>query len=521
MSSDPLVPSQSPFNYNVGINYETWESGRTGYSIPNDLNQIDDNFKLIKTFHDMAVGTSDPTNPIIEPTQKPVIEYVVANPGTELVMGTFNSALAQGGFGTPWEPGLMVDPAYTDKWVAEIVKTFGSKDAVKLGLKTILLGNEIDQAGPPPGDPDFDTYVNEWVPKSFDNLKASLEKAGLGSIPVSTTIANYGPTNEVSVKIPQHIVDNWGADWNNGEPFVLFNQYTQNNGQSTDYNQVIDYFNGVETALGSSLEPFIGETGYSTFYGADNQATVYGDIFTWLEGQRSDGGKTVPLFTFTAFDRPDVAPAWEPEYGIYAETGNSQPNGLKTNLQGVIPAWTDDPINGSTDGNDALYGSRKGEALVGRGGHDTLHGDRGEDRLAGRDGDDLIFGGMGADVLLGQKGEDTLRGSNAADLLKGGTGDDILRGNRGADTLDGGPGADTLIGGRGDDIFVVDAVGLDVIRGFEADDTLALADGLSAADLVIAEDGKHTTLSFDGEVIVRFLDSDVALIEAETFVPFA
>ncbi len=32
-SSDPLVPKQTPFNDNVGINYESWEAGRTGYSM--------------------------------------------------------------------------------------------------------------------------------------------------------------------------------------------------------------------------------------------------------------------------------------------------------------------------------------------------------------------------------------------------------------------------------------------------------------------------------------------------------
>ena len=57
MASDPLIPINTPFSYNVGINYETWENGRTGYSIAADLNQITQYFGLIKTFHDGAVGT--------------------------------------------------------------------------------------------------------------------------------------------------------------------------------------------------------------------------------------------------------------------------------------------------------------------------------------------------------------------------------------------------------------------------------------------------------------------------------
>ena len=66
MSTDPLIPTSSPFSYGVGINYESWEVGRTGYSITKDLNQISDNFHLIRTYHDAAVGTSTVT---IDPTQ--------------------------------------------------------------------------------------------------------------------------------------------------------------------------------------------------------------------------------------------------------------------------------------------------------------------------------------------------------------------------------------------------------------------------------------------------------------------
>ena len=54
MAADPLVPVKTPFNYNLGINYETWENGRTGRSITADLDAITKNFGLFKTFHDEA-----------------------------------------------------------------------------------------------------------------------------------------------------------------------------------------------------------------------------------------------------------------------------------------------------------------------------------------------------------------------------------------------------------------------------------------------------------------------------------
>src|SRR6187402_2665169 len=116
MALDPLIPINTPFSYNIGINYETWDAGRIGYSIPLDLDQITQYFGLIKTFHDAAVGTANPNNPIIEPTQQQVISYVANQPAknVQLVMGTNNNALAQGGFGTPWAPGLMTSSTYTD-----------------------------------------------------------------------------------------------------------------------------------------------------------------------------------------------------------------------------------------------------------------------------------------------------------------------------------------------------------------------------------------------------------------------
>jgi len=149
MASDPLVPINTPFSYNIGINYESWENGRTGYSITADLDQITQYFGLLKTFHDVAVGTANPNDPIIDPTQQQVISYIANTANVELSMGTLNSALAQGGFGQPWAPGLMTSSTYTDKWVQMIIDAFSSTAKAQAHLKVILLGNEIDQNGPP------------------------------------------------------------------------------------------------------------------------------------------------------------------------------------------------------------------------------------------------------------------------------------------------------------------------------------------------------------------------------------
>jgi len=375
-ASDPLVPSATPFNYNIGINYESWDDGRTGYSITADLDQITQYFNLIKTYHGASVGTADPTIPEIDPTQVQVINYVVATADVELVMGTNNSALAQGGYGSPWEAGLMTDKAYTDQWVQKLIEAFGSTANVESHLRAILLGNEIDANGVPPGDPSFDDYL-AWIKSSFDNLKASLSDAGLGDIPISTTIANYGSTNAVAVQITQYIHDNWSADWNSATPFVLYNQYTQNVGQSTDFSQVESYFETVQSEVPAGLEVFIGETGYSSYYGAANQENVYQQIFDWLDGQQSADGKTVPLFAFDAFDRPsfDSTPTpWETDYGIFGEDANSQPTGLKPDLAGLIPSWSETPIATLMADGETLFGTGVKDIFLVEGGSGAIHG---------------------------------------------------------------------------------------------------------------------------------------------------
>jgi hypothetical protein len=264
----------------------------------------------------------------------------------EIVMGPNNSELAQGGYGSPWSAGYMCDPNYTDKWVAMLIQSFGSTDNVKTHLKAILLGNEVDANGPLSSDGSFTAYYQTWIPTSFNNLKASMSKAGLGDIPISTTIANYpsdGVSNTVAVSVTKYINDNWGSTWNSGSAFVVFNQYTPNWGKSTDFSAVIDYFNNLQTQMQASplnVEVFVGETGYSAEFGVANQVTVVNSIFTWLNGQYSNGGATIPLFVFEAFDLPD-APAGQQQFGIFSDDANNVPTGVKTGIN--IPTWSASP----------------------------------------------------------------------------------------------------------------------------------------------------------------------------------
>lgn len=456
MAYDPLVPVNTPFSYNVGINYETWENGRTGYSITADLNQITQYFGLIKTFHDVAVGTADPNNPIIDPTQQQVISYVAGTANVELAMGTLNSALVLGAPGA-WQQGLMTRSTYTDQWVQMIINSFGSTQAVQAHLKVILLGNEIDRSGPLPGDPSFNDYQG-WIKLSFDNLSASLSKYGLASIPVSTTIANYGSTNAVAVNISSYIQSHWSTGWNGGKPIVFYNQYTPATSQgpmsSTDYGPVINYFETVYKQLAGKIEPFIGETGYSTFYGQANQVTVYNQISAWLAAQYANGGKTVPLFAFNAFDQPSRQPPLEVNFGIFAENASHQPTGLKSGL--TLPPWSKTAI--SHGGNDkiALFKNvfSPGMTVDGGGGTDTLV-------LAEAQTVDLAAGRLvGVERLEGSTGNDTIAMTAdqfiAFDGIDLGGGADVLRvAAQGAAAL---PGGSPVLGFEGDDALDIQGV---------------------------------------------------------------
>ncbi|MEG4034438.1 calcium-binding protein [Microcoleus sp. S36b_A4] len=164
------------------------------------------------------------------------------------------------------------------------------------------------------------------------------------------------------------------------------------------------------------------------------------------------------------------------------------------------------------EGNDSLYGGKGNDCLRGGGEDDLIFGDKGSDTVFGDTGNDCLIGGAGNDILLGQEGGDVITGGVGNDTGDGGEGDDLIFGGDGNDSLSGGPGddilsgdrgSDTLTGGDGSDIFVLGRVGTspgsngflttggreigdaDVIRDFNAGDSIGLAGGLNFTELEI------------------------------------
>lgn len=107
-------------------------------------------------------------------------------------------------------------------------------------------------------------------------------------------------------------------------------------------------------------------------------------------------------------------------------------------------------------------------------------------------------------------------GAGHSVIFRGGDGDDSFAGGDGADRLDGGAGADTLTGGAGADVFVLRAVHAsaslelaDLIQDFElGSDSLGLADGLTVADLAVAE-----TIGGDAVIMLQSTGAYLAVLQ--------
>ena len=135
-------------------------------------------------------------------------------------------------------------------------------------------------------------------------------------------------------------------------------------------------------------------------------------------------------------------------------------------------------------GDNVITGGTASDYLIGGAGNDTLAGGTGAaNALQGGSGDDIYIVSVAQDSVLEYAGEgtDTVRTAlssytlraNLERLVYTGTGsftgtgnaaDNELTGGSGNDTLDGGLGNDAMTGGLGDDVYIVDALGDQIVE---------------------------------------------------------
>ncbi|MEM7771897.1 MAG: NF038122 family metalloprotease [Cyanobacteria bacterium P01_E01_bin.6] len=123
------------------------------------------------------------------------------------------------------------------------------------------------------------------------------------------------------------------------------------------------------------------------------------------------------------------------------------------------------------------------------------------------------------DYLRGTRDDDNLKGAVNQDWLIGKQGQDFLKGKDGDDLLKGGNHRDVLVGGAGFDVFVVqDKQGFDIVRDFiDGEDRLKLGSGLSFEDITISQQGNHTVIEKDNDLLMVLRSVDFASITAIDF----
>ena len=146
------------------------------------------------------------------------------------------------------------------------------------------------------------------------------------------------------------------------------------------------------------------------------------------------------------------------------------------------------------DGDDIVYGGRRGDSLDAYGGDDRVVGGDGSDVLNGGSGSDRILGGDGSDLLQGEAGNDQLVGGAGSDRLEGGSGDDALFADA-ADAkmgaIDGGPGTDTLtFAGDGEPVVLkyYDYSSIERVVTGSGDDLVQSRAGLATVSLGAGDD---------------------------------
>lgn len=293
---------------------------------------------------------------------------------------------------------------------------------------------------------------------------------------------------------------------------------------------------GADTvAIVDSFLRIFDATGKEIAYNDDASSTTTGSLLklSVTEGQTyfiGVNGSSSQARNYNALTGTGAAVGSQGNYQLSITDNNTSIDPPGTSTDG------DDVINGS-ENDDKISGLNGNDSIFGKGGNDILKGDRGDDELIGEEGNDILRGSGGDDVIKGGNGNDNLSGGSDNDVLDGGIGKDTLRGSAGNDILKGDKSKDKLMGKQGDDIliggssrnklkgasgrdtFVLETIGVQIIRDFEVeDDWLELRGSIGFNDLLITQNGNKTAIAVDGKEIALLANVDASDITKNAFV---
>jgi hypothetical protein len=339
-AAETKVSGSSPFSYGVGCDYDPWNQKWTAYSVADqikyvgqDLDKLTQYFSMFHTYHDAAVGTSTLG---IEPGTLGILTYVKDHPdkGLQLFFCTNEDAATSSKLGS-------LD--YARNWVKTILlEPLGNNThLVSNTIKAIGIGNEIDAQS---------VFSPSDLGKAVKNLATALNEAGLGSIPITTTIANI-TSNTVANSYIKALESNWQSSW--GEKFIFANNFPWMQGQSV---KDLESWYAKASAEYSSWSIYIGETGYPTssdpscwfdrnfprVSGGAGEYTYTADLFNWLgDVYNQNNHHTVTTFVFGGFDEPKKDPncstCSENHYGLLKDDGTPKTDSKGKTIS--IPGW--------------------------------------------------------------------------------------------------------------------------------------------------------------------------------------
>ncbi|GAB5527710.1 MAG: hypothetical protein Roseis2KO_55820 [Roseivirga sp.] len=332
-----ILPTQTPFSYNVGICFHTnmcnwYVSPTVKYSRANQiqysqdrLTEIVKTFKLIRVYGFRVAGFD--SNSDLDPCTQALVNVININSDVEAVISM--------------NPGMKTY-LLTDSQATDYFKEFTTQLGSNTGqVKTLLLGNEVNANG----------YTAADLTAMITAIKANAEYKKL-NYPLSVSFSSLPDQsgNDASDKMVKAIVDGWDPGWNGGKPFVFMDPYPDAAGIGSAAG-VYEWQSKVQAYYAKTypdLQIFIAETGAEGDATDKTSVPVIQSILTELDTQQSakaSNGYTVPTFIFEALDEQlKPGPTIQTNMGVYKDAAAADGSTISIKSGITVKGWVSKKI---------------------------------------------------------------------------------------------------------------------------------------------------------------------------------